>query len=500
MRLKRFFAGILAAFLFVLPITAQAQADKEGAAQAIIDACTYGTEANLAEYQLSTHAAEDLFHTLYNEGRLPWYAEQGYSSRYNMDTNMILSLEPQLMDPAQYDRTLYEQRVAEALAACALPGMSQVQLALSVHDWLIANSAYDQTLEKNTGYDLLVNGTAVCAGYAAIYQDLMLRLGIPCLMVTSEAMEHGWNLVQLDGQWYHVDLTWDDPTPDSYGQVMHTYFLLTDAEISAGDNPHYSWDVTIPCTDTRFSDAFWKNTLGQICYADSSTAYLIRHKDWNNYIYARDEATGSEKLLYTEKQNYVNLGEGRYCYYHGSLSLWNGRLYYNRQDKLVSMDLNGKDVRTEYTHDTGSNHSYIYACYITKDTAYISFADHGDNRSTATVSLTASGYHVHNYTLSVTDPTCTTPGYTTSTCDCGLTAQSLPTAALGHNYEETEGKEANIFSDGWSTQTCLNCGDTFTEEYPQLDFGEWFKENRSTLLLLVLMVFAFSKLLKKKKK
>lgn len=497
MKLQRILTGLLVIFLLACPITAQAET-KDDVAQAIINACTYGEEADLAGYMFSANAAEELFYSLYDEGRLPWYAERSYSCRYNTETNTIVSFEPKLLVTNQYDRTRYEQRLAEALAACALPGMTPVQLALSVHDWLIVNCTYDETLEKKTGYDLLVNGTTVCAGYAAAYRDLMLRLGIPCLLVTSEAMNHGWNLVQLDGQWYHVDLTWDDPSPDSYGQVRHDYFLLTDEEISSGDDPHYNWDVTIPCTDTRFSNAYWRDTLGQICFADSNTSYFVRHKDWNNYLYAREEATGTERLLYTEKESYVNLGRGKYCYYHGSLSLWNGRLYYNRQDQLLSMDLNGKNSRTVYSHNTRKNQNYIYSCYVTNDTAFIAFADHDGNKNGGTVSLTATGYHTHSYTQSVVTPACETQGYTLSACSCGLTAKSLPTAPLGHSYTETSGKKANFFAEGWSDLKCDSCGYETTEYYPQIDLVGWMEDNRKVLLSVGILLFLIPKLLKKK--
>ena len=314
-------------------------------------------------------------------------------------------------------------------------------------------------------------------------------------------MNHAWNLVQLDGQWYHVDVTWDDPAPDRYGQVLHDYFLVTDQEISAGDDPHYDWETDLLCTDTRFSDAWWKDTTGQICFADSNTVYYLRTRDWDNFLYVRDEATGSETLLYKEKENYVNLGEGKYCYTHGSLSLWNGRLYYNRQDRLLSFDTDGEDQRTEYTHNPRKSGTYLYRCYVANDTIYATFSDHDGQMQTDTIAMEETGYHAHSYTQTVEAPSCTQPGYTLSTCDCGLTAKSLPTAPLAHTYEQIDQQKASIFSSGWIDLQCTACGDSTTEYLPQIDVAQWFWDHKGLCLVTVIAIISLcSKAGKKKAK
>ena len=53
---------------------------------------------------------------------------------------------------------------------------------------------------------------------------LLDRVGISSIMVTSYDMNHAWNLVNIDNEWYHVDTTWDDPVGYS-GATRHTYFL-----------------------------------------------------------------------------------------------------------------------------------------------------------------------------------------------------------------------------------------------------------------------------------
>lgn len=65
------------------------------------------------------------------------------------------------------------------------------------------------------------------------------KLGISCLVVSSDPISHAWNLIEIGGQYYHVDVTWDDPTWDVIGRVTHNNFLLSDTGITK--TGHSGW-------------------------------------------------------------------------------------------------------------------------------------------------------------------------------------------------------------------------------------------------------------------
>lgn len=110
---------------------------------------------------------------------------------------------------------------------------------LYIHDWLAENIKYDETMartNKDTIYGALVEGEAVCGGYAKAFKYLMDKLNINTIIVQGIGINeqgqenHAWNYVQLDGKWYGIDCTWDDPiiigdltfyTKKNY----YTYFL-----------------------------------------------------------------------------------------------------------------------------------------------------------------------------------------------------------------------------------------------------------------------------------
>lgn len=481
MRLRRVCNILMALCLLAClctPVSAAGNAEKD-VKQAIVEACTYRRDADLSTYRVPSGELDAIFNELYNSGALPWYTADEY--RYTYDQNGIVnSFEPKTLYHSDLDMAAYEEQAAQILEKCVLPGMAQWQIALALHDYLIANTAYDETLEKNSAYDILVNGTAVCAGYSLAYRDLLERAGIESYLVTSNAMEHAWNLVCIDGNWYHVDLTWDDPTPDTPGFVSHDYFLLTDAEIAAGENPHYGWDTDIPCTDTRFSDGFWRDVYCRICYESSEVSYLLRTKDWTSYLYRRDETTGKETLLYKEQKNYIDIGHGNYQYEHYGLSLRDGRLWFSSLNKLLSIKPDGTDLKTEYTH---SGSTYIYCSHVSADAACLTLMTHDGVHSTQKLTLSPTGEHIHSFTRTVLNATCTEDGDTVSLCDCALEAHSTPTEAMGHDYAQTV-QDATLFSDGFATYTCRSCGHSYTDILPKTAFLDFLADNAFILVLL----------------
>ena len=144
-----------------------------------------------------------------------------------------------------------------------------VRKALLLHDRMIRTCDYDVEAADNdddsptarTAYSVLVRHKAVCEGYTMAYRYLLDLAGIRSEEIISEAMEHCWNYVLLDGHWFHVDVTWDDPVgsggmPDD-DLISRKYFLLSDAGIRRVE--HHSWSTRglPPADDTRYDSAKW---------------------------------------------------------------------------------------------------------------------------------------------------------------------------------------------------------------------------------------------------
>ncbi len=110
-----------------------------------------------------------------------------------------------------------------------------------VHDYICEKCEYVLTDKlKTTSYDALVGGEAVCEGYARAAQLLLNRLGIENYLVTGDTENddgklegHMWNIVKINGNNYHLDVTWDDTDQSDAPDIKtHIYFNLTTKQIS----------------------------------------------------------------------------------------------------------------------------------------------------------------------------------------------------------------------------------------------------------------------------
>lgn len=122
-------------------------------------------------------------------------------------------------------------RVNSIYAACIDSGANgEYEIALWLHDWLTHNANYDYSYTEYQPDGVLLKGTGVCQSYALAYQLLLNRAGIQNTVISSNQMDHAWNLVQIDGEWCHVDCTWDDP--GTGGAECYTYFGMNDSLMS----------------------------------------------------------------------------------------------------------------------------------------------------------------------------------------------------------------------------------------------------------------------------
>lgn len=133
-----------------------------------------------------------------------------------------------------------KERAEDILDLIIAEGMKDVDKIKAVHDYIVLNTeyAYDEYLNQTLKDEhfseegVLWEGKAVCQGYAYTFQLCMELLGIDSIIVEGEDLiskvNHAWNMVAIDGEWYHVDTTWDDPVPDRKDMIDYKYFLVTD--------------------------------------------------------------------------------------------------------------------------------------------------------------------------------------------------------------------------------------------------------------------------------
>lgn len=120
----------------------------------------------------------------------------------------------------------------QAIANGIDDNLSAYEKEKAVHNYLVRNCTYKSGVNDATdgwqyfsAYGALINGEAVCEGYAKAFEVLLSMVGIESHTIRgqSHGVGHMWNIVKLNNQWYHVDTTWDD-TED---KESYEYFNLS---------------------------------------------------------------------------------------------------------------------------------------------------------------------------------------------------------------------------------------------------------------------------------
>lgn len=145
--------------------------------------------------------------------------------------------------------TVLKEKVKIIVKELITNGMKDEQKIKLIHDYIINNTKYDIDrsdnkiikYESDNAYGALIQNYAICGGYADSMKLFLDYLSIPNYKISSE--NHVWNLVYVNNDWYHLDLTWDDPVTSTGRDVLeYDYFLITSDELKAMNTDQHVFD------------------------------------------------------------------------------------------------------------------------------------------------------------------------------------------------------------------------------------------------------------------
>jgi hypothetical protein len=312
------------------------------------------------------------------------------------DLSLFELIPAYIMTPAQYTDGL---RRFNAAAAQALNSVRHVQTdfekALLLHNFVVLNTTYDDELfdyyerhglnatsmrpASHTAYGSLVDGLAVCDGYAKAYSHLLRLAGIESRLISGEGRGqlHAWNLIHLGGNWYHADPTWNGGR--LFGSVMYDYFLLNSREIN---NTHANWRLPdgLRTEATDFSNAFFRSAQSAVVVIDGY-AYWLEHIEFedhginNNFIRRHNISTGRTDTIHSFEAIWYLDGtefESRYRVYlssYNGIAAYNGLLYFNTAKEIFSLNPETLAAETVYTPANlgGSGNRFIYGMMMNEN-------------------------------------------------------------------------------------------------------------------------------------
>ena len=177
-----------------------------------------------------------------------------------------------------------ERKIKEIVKSVTRSGMSEREKAKALHDWIIDHAEYDYSFRKYTAKELLFEGTGVCEAYMDTYRRMLDEAGIvnETIIGKGNGASHGWNVIRIDGQWYHVDCTWDDTS-----RIRYKYFMVSEQAIRQ--------DHSFDCSYQGDYEFIFNDKTAKVnrCYSSAASVTIPKSVQINGKTYKVTEIGSS---------------------------------------------------------------------------------------------------------------------------------------------------------------------------------------------------------------
>lgn len=296
--------------------------------------------------------------------------------KYSMNSSKkILRIYPSYQEELSDDQ--FQNGVQEAMSTID-SNMTELEKVVILHDWIATHCEYDSNGDENewNAYGVFVDKRAACRGYVMAYKHLLDLAGIESYVAESFEMSHAWNVVKIGDKFYHVDVTWDDPSivlqggpsegMDFYGRVSHKHLLLTDKSLlTSTDGETYSnWEIMstkkVECkaTDGTYENAFWTQVVAPIIidnhnfyYIDNTTPISVI--DWSMTLKSIPTNSVCSEPVLVKKLPYWNFT---------GLSYIGHKLLFNDSYCIYAIDMNDFSISKLETIGSDKNKLYGMMC------------------------------------------------------------------------------------------------------------------------------------------
>ena len=410
----------------------------------------------------------------------------GNSYSYSSSSETVLQILPQyIMTGTELEdaQAAFDAAVEQILSGLD-SSMTEFEKELYLHDVLAGMVTYEFTDNAHNAYGALVEGKAVCEGYAEALQYLLQRAGIQSFIATGSSINpgtgvgeaHAWNYVRIDGQYYHVDLTWNDQ--DEY--LFHAYFNQTDAIIQ---EDHAINETAYPLPVCDATDAMY--FTGKDTYLDSYTANSVGMLLQSNGLQAQVYIPGSvDEFLSWYSSNILTIAmhsgvSGGFSYGY----TWLGRevIIYLK----ITCDHTDRVQQPGKAPDcVNDGYKEYFRCACGKyyaDTSTMEEITNLEAWKTGDGKLPALGHEWGQWYVEE-QATCTEDGVECRDCSRCDHSETRPLEAAGHEYVHIV-TDPTCREQGYTTHTCANCGDSYVDSYVNAtghSYGAWYTVKDAT--------------------
>ena len=283
-----------------------------------------------------------------------FYVSNEYTFSSNRQSGFVTELKPTYLvdkETAQQQTLIYEQYVAEIVAGAPANG-SDFEKVLYLHDYFVKNYSYDYDYEIRDAYTFFQEKEGVCQAYMLAFIATADALGIRSVPVTSNAMNHAWNLVEVDGTWYHMDITWDD-TGSYASMTSYAYFLQSDTGIQGYDEArtddpaeiHHEWTAVHAATDTRYDNAVWRGSVAPIVTLGGNYYCIVAVETGaGGYLLGGEDPLAMDRITKVDGMWRVRNTSSYYPGCYSGLAVLGDELIYNTDKTMRAYNVKtGKD-------------------------------------------------------------------------------------------------------------------------------------------------------------
>lgn len=313
------------------------------------------TEIDLSAYNIPITDIQELFPSILNNHADLFFVNNSWRYTYSYSGYIQKFFPSYSMTGTEKDAALEEFNLESNKILSGIDrNWSDVEKALYIHDYMCTHYEYDNTYTIYDAYGMIKYKKGVCQAYTLYYDYLLEQCGIRSDTASSVAMNHIWNVVNIGGTWYQVDVTWDDSTnPDLLGRANHKYFLKSDKNMaSEGSSGHHSWVSNYNCTSTTYDNAFW-NSVGAAFVNVDDVWYCAHKGDMKLYRCNLDTMTLEDSLY--EFQHWYSAGGFYPSNIFTGLSAYDGMLYFNDAKTLVAFNPSTGAANTVYNPGLNSS-------------------------------------------------------------------------------------------------------------------------------------------------
>lgn len=344
------------------PGDAVAAGNLEGAKKAIYDGLKNRKNSiDVSSYKIKLDDLQDVYWSVINSHPELFYVKARFTYSYR---TYIDSVEPQYR--TEYPKTAsadFDRKTGEIMSGID-NSWGDLEKALYLHEWIVTHCDYDNSLQKRDAYTVIIEGCSVCEGYSLAYEYLLQKAGIDGQVVISEAKNHEWNMLSIDGKWYYTDCTWDDPSNIRGPYCQHENFLRSRSGIYATGHDTTDWIggedaknvYQTVSGDTKYDDYFWSETAHPLPVLDHKTLAI---NGSTGTIYDFSTGRGTE---YTVNSGYWQIWGSNMYYnseYPGAAAVGD-LFYYSTPDSIYSMTADGSQERVYSLSASEAAKGYIY--------------------------------------------------------------------------------------------------------------------------------------------